>query len=60
MPYITNHPKYIAYFEAIEKQKQLEISQAQTVKAGDVVELEFVKMGTMPMTIIRNVGRKLI
>lgn len=45
MPYITNHPKYIVYFEAIEKQKQLKISQAQTVKAGDVVELEFVRNG---------------
>jgi len=45
MPYIKNHPKYIAHFEAIEKQKQLEISKAQTVKAGDVVELEFVKNG---------------
>lgn len=45
MPYITNHPKYIAHFEAIERQKQLEISQAQTVKVGDVVELEFVSNG---------------
>lgn len=48
MPYITNHPKYIAHFEAIEKQKQLEISQAQTVKVGDVVELEFLRNGHNP------------
>lgn len=45
MSYITNHPKYIAHFEAIEKQSQLEIAQAQTVKVGDIVELEFVKNG---------------
>ena len=45
MPYIINHPKYLAHFEAIEKQKQLEIAEAQTVKVGDVVELEFVRNG---------------
>jgi hypothetical protein len=45
MPYIINHPKYILHIQAIEKQKQLEIDQAQTVKAGDVVELEFVRNG---------------
>ena len=45
MPYITNHPKYIAYFEAIEQKKRLDIENAQTVKVGDVVELEFVRNG---------------
>lgn len=45
MPYITNHPKYISYFEAIEQKKRLDIENAQTVKVGDVVELEFVKNG---------------
>lgn len=45
MPYITNHPKYIAYFEAIEQKKRLDIENAQTVKLGDVVELEFVRNG---------------
>lgn len=45
MPYITNHPKYISYFEAIEQKKRLDIENAQTVKVGDVVELEFVRNG---------------
>jgi hypothetical protein len=45
MPYITNHPKYIAHFEQIEKQNQLEIAQAKTVKVGDIVELEFYRNG---------------
>ena len=45
MPYITNHPKYIAYFEAIEQKNRLDIENAQTVKVGDVVELEFVRNG---------------
>lgn len=45
MPYITNHPKYIAYFEAIEQKKKLDIENAQTVKVGDVVELEFLSNG---------------
>jgi hypothetical protein len=45
IPYITNHPKYIAHFAAIEKQKQIEIDNAQTVKIGDVVELDFVSNG---------------
>lgn len=45
MPYITNHPKYIAYFEAIEQKKRIDIENAQTVKVGDVVELEFVRNG---------------
>lgn len=45
MPYITNHPKYLAYFEAIEQKKRLDIENAQTVKVGDVVELEFVRNG---------------
>lgn len=45
MPYITSHPKYIAYFEAIEQKKRMDIENAQTVKDGDVVELEFVRNG---------------
>lgn len=45
MPYITNHPKYIAHFEAIEQKKKLDIESAHTVKVGDVVELEFVRNG---------------
>lgn len=45
MPYITNHPKYIAHFEAIEQKKRMEIENAQTVKPGDVVELEFLRNG---------------
>jgi len=43
MPYIKNHPKYIAYFQA-QKEKS-DIENAQTVKVGDVVELEFVRNG---------------
>jgi len=45
MPYIINHPKYIAYFEAIEQKKRLDIENAPTVKVGDVVELEFLRNG---------------
>jgi hypothetical protein len=45
MPYITNHPKYIAHFEAIEKAKQDEINSKNLLKAGDVVELEFTRNG---------------
>lgn len=45
MPYITNHPKYIAHFEAIEQKKRMDIENAQTVKPGDVVELEFLRNG---------------
>lgn len=43
--YITSHPKYIAYFQNIENEKKLMIEQAQTVKVGDVVELEFTSNG---------------
>ena len=45
MPYITNHPKYIAHVEAIEQKKRMDIENAQTVKPGDVVELEFLRNG---------------
>ena len=45
MPYITNHPKYIAHFEAIEKVKQDEINSKQLLKVGDIVELEFTRNG---------------
>lgn len=45
MPYIKNHPKYIAYFQAIEQKEKSDIENAQTVKVGDVVELEFVRNG---------------
>lgn len=45
MPYITNHPKYIAHFEAIEKAKQDEINSKQLLKVGDIVELEFTRNG---------------
>ena len=45
MPYITNHPKFIAHFEAIENQKKLDIDNALTVKAGDIVEVEFTRNG---------------
>lgn len=45
MPYITNHPKYIAHFEAIEQEKLLAIENAQTVKVGDVVDIEFLTNG---------------
>jgi hypothetical protein len=45
VPYINNHPKYIAHFEAIEKQNQLQIAKAKTVKVGDIVELEFLRNG---------------
>lgn len=45
MPYITNHQKYIAHFNAIEHKKRLDIEKAQTVKVGDIVELEFVSNG---------------
>ena len=45
MPYITNHPKYIAHLEAIEKAKQGEINSKQLLKVGDIVELEFTRNG---------------
>jgi hypothetical protein len=45
MPYITNHPKYIAYFETIDKAKQDEINNKKLLKVGDVVELEFTRNG---------------
>lgn len=45
IPYITNHPKYIAHFEAIEKSKQDEINSKELLKVGDVVELEFTRNG---------------
>ncbi len=45
MPYITNHPKYIAHFEAIEKAKQDEINSKNLLNAGDIVELEFTRNG---------------
>lgn len=45
MPYIKNNPQYIAYFQAIEQKEKLYIENAQTVKVGDVVELEFVRNG---------------
>jgi hypothetical protein len=43
--YIKSHPKYIAHFEAIEKQKIADIEKAETVKVGDVIDLEFVSNG---------------
>ncbi len=45
MPYITNHPKYIAHFEAIAKAEQAEINSKELLKVGDVVELEFTRNG---------------
>lgn len=45
MPYITNHPKYIAHFEAIAKAEQDEINSKELLKVGDVVELEFTRNG---------------
>jgi hypothetical protein len=45
MPYITNHPKYIAHFEAIAKAEQAEINAKKLLKVGDVVELEFTRNG---------------
>lgn len=45
MPYITNHPKYIAHFEAIERAKQDEIKSKKLLKVGDIVELEFTRNG---------------
>lgn len=45
MPYITNHPKYIAHFEAIEKAKQDLLNSKQLLKAGDVVEIQFTSNG---------------
>ena len=43
--YIKNHPIYVAYVEAQEKAKQAEINAHNLLKAGDVVELEFVRNG---------------
>lgn len=45
MPYITNHPKYVAYFQSLEEQKRLDIEKAQIVNSGDLVELEFLSNG---------------
>jgi hypothetical protein len=45
MPYITNHPKYIAHFEDIAKTEQAEINSKELLKVGDVVELEFTRNG---------------
>lgn len=45
MPYITNHPKYIAHFESIEQAKQAEINSKELLKVGDIVELEFKRNG---------------
>lgn len=45
VPYIKNHPKYIAHFEAIEQEKKSIIDNAQTLKIGDVVDLEFLTNG---------------
>ncbi len=45
MPYIINHPKYIAHFEAIAKAEQAEINSKELLKVGDVVELEFTRNG---------------
>lgn len=45
MPYIINHPKYIAYFEAIAKAEQAEINSKELLKVGDVVELDFTRNG---------------
>jgi ribosomal protein S17 len=46
--YIEAHPIYLAHFEAIEKAKQTKIENAQTVKVGDIVELEFTRNGFNP------------
>ena len=43
--YIKNHPKYIAHFEAIEKEKQDIINGSELLKVGDIVELEFTRNG---------------
>lgn len=43
--YIKAHPIYLAHIEAEEKAKQTELDNAQTLKVGDVVELEFVRNG---------------
>lgn len=43
--YIKAHPIYLAHIEAEEKANKAEIENAQTVKAGDVVELKFVRNG---------------
>lgn len=45
MPYIKNHPKYIAYLSDIERQKQIEIECAKTVNVGDVLEITFTSNG---------------
>lgn len=43
--YIKNHPIYIFYFEAIEKEKQEMINSKQLLNVGDKVELEFTRNG---------------
>lgn len=49
MPYILNHPKYIAHLAAIEADKMAKINNAQTVKVGDCIELEFLSNGFNPI-----------
>lgn len=43
--YIKNHPTYLAYVEAQDKDRLQKINDAQLVKVGDVVELEFTRNG---------------
>ena len=43
--YITEHPKYIAHFAAIEAEKQTLINNAPLLNVGDVVELTFQRNG---------------
>lgn len=43
--YIKSHRIYLAFIESKEKYKQSKINNAQTVKVGDVVELEFIRNG---------------
>lgn len=45
LPYIEKHPLYIAHMEAIEKAKQDKITDAGTLKSGDVVEITFNSNG---------------
>jgi hypothetical protein len=44
-PYIKNHPKYIAHFEAIKTAEQDEINSKKLLKVGDIVKLEFTRNG---------------
>lgn len=43
--YIKSHPVYVAHFEAEAKAKQEEINSHKLIKAGDLIELEFVRNG---------------